>query len=53
MPGYRALIEEWKGIDLSNAPDEELLRALKNLGYDFKTVREAFDSIGEEVALDA
>jgi pyruvate,water dikinase len=31
LPGYRAIIEHWKGIDLPNAPDEELLRGVREL----------------------
>jgi phosphohistidine swiveling domain-containing protein len=31
LPGYRAVIEQWKGIDLPNASDEELLRGVREL----------------------
>ena len=34
LPGYRALIEEWKGIDLGEAPDEELLRGIRELALE-------------------
>jgi pyruvate,water dikinase len=34
LPGYRALIEEWKGIDLDSAPDEELLRGIRELALE-------------------
>jgi pyruvate,water dikinase len=31
LPGYRAVIEQWKGIDLANTPDDELLRGVREL----------------------
>jgi phosphohistidine swiveling domain-containing protein len=31
LPGYRAIIEQWKGTDLPNASDEELLRGVQEL----------------------
>jgi phosphohistidine swiveling domain-containing protein len=31
LPGYRAVIAQWKDIDLSNASDEELLRGVREL----------------------
>jgi pyruvate,water dikinase len=31
LPGYRAVIAQWKGIDLSAASDEELLRGVREL----------------------
>ncbi len=31
LPGYLAVIEKWKGLDLPNAPDEELLRGVREL----------------------
>ncbi|MCP4164864.1 MAG: phosphoenolpyruvate synthase [Chloroflexi bacterium] len=31
LPGYRAIIEQWRRIDLTNASDEELLRGVRVL----------------------
>ena len=31
LPAYRAIISDWKGIDLSNASDGELLRGVREL----------------------
>jgi len=41
-------LPKWHGNAL---PHDGLLRALKNMGYEFETVEEAYASIGEEVAL--
>ena len=31
LPGYRAIIEQWKRVDLANASDEELLQGVRAL----------------------
>jgi pyruvate,water dikinase len=34
LPSYRARIDHWKNIDLANAPDEDLLRGVRELAHE-------------------
>ncbi len=34
LPGYLAIIEQWKNVDLADASDEELLRGIRELAHE-------------------